>query len=488
MTSVQNLRLRLSGNSVLLVLFALIIGFSSCDAFRKAQTDDNRAEDRKELDEVQGEGRYNPETGEYEPSTSINSEVDTVNWTVDPDEAPPIGSDATPVDESVDPVTGEPLDEGSGQKLSKYRVAVLLPFFTNRFTDGDNIDNASLSAINFYGGMKIAFEELSRQGLDIEATIHDTKGSETTTATLMASPEVNNAHLIIGPFRKNNIRLAAEKAKALRTPFVSPISASSGVTKDNPYFIQVSPYLQTHCQAITRHAKERYRTDQIVLVARNKKAEISRFDYFQQENKKIEGSDDAKPFQEYIITGEEMNFDDIDVSPYLNDNDTTVFIVPSFSNKNFIYGLLLQIYNTKGDSEVVIYGLPQWMGFEPPSYDYYELLNLHVSSANYVDEDMEEVKNFQRKYFEKYGTIPNDKAYSGYDVTMYFGKMLDKYGTKFQEKIDVEQAAYLNSTFEFIREVPLAAALQEDFSKTNLYENKHVYILKFDDYMFKKAE
>jgi hypothetical protein len=183
-----------------------------------------------------------------------------------------------------------------------------------------------------------------------------------------------------------------------------------------------------------------------------------------------------------------MDFEEIDITPYLIEGDTTVFVVPSFSSKIFVYGLLLRIYNTKGDHPVVVYGFPQWMEFEPPSYDYYELLNLHVTSANFVDTDTDEVKNFKRKYFESYGTIPNDKSFSGYDIMMYFGMMMDKYGTKFQEKIDVESKAYLNTKFEFIREVPLAAALQEDFSKTNLYENKHVYILKFKDYYFQMAD
>lgn len=493
MTLVQNLRLPLNGNRAFFILVLMLFGMSSCEMFRKAQTDDDVVvEEKTELDEVQGSGVYNPETGKYEPSKMPNSKMDTIKWTENVDTAPPITSDAT---EIANPkTTTNPKNDGPGQKLGSYNVAVMLPFYGNRFAEGTSIDGASVTALNFYGGMKIAFEELQRQGLDINATIHDTKGSESTTESLMTNPDVVNSDLIIGPFRKNNIMIAAEKAKELQTPFVSPLSASSGVAKDNPYFIQVSPYLQTHCQVITKHARSRFNTDQIILVARNKKAEISRFDYFQKENQNIEGSENAERFQEYIITtgsGEdEMNFDEIDVSPYLKEGgDTTVFIVPSFSNKNFIYGLMLQIYNTtKGKNPVVIYGMPQWMDFEPPSYDYYELLNLHVSSADYVNLENQDVKNFRRKFFDRYGTIPDARAFSGYDIMMYFGKMIDKYGTKFQENIDVERDAYLNTKFEFVREVPLSAALNEDFTKTNLYENKHVFILKFKDYIFQNAD
>ena len=488
MTSVQNLRLPLSGNKIMLFFAISLLGFSSCDMFKKAQTGDDVVEEEKtELDEVHGQSTYNPETGEYEPTTTVNSEVDTVVWQVDIDDTPPITSDAT---EDANPDGTDPNgnDDGPGKLLDSYNVAVLLPFYTNRYRDGGSVDNASLSAINFYGGMQIAFEELSREGLNIKASIHDTKGSESTVEALMNSEAIAKADLIIGPFRKNNIILAGQKAKELQTPFVSPLSASSAVAKDNPYFIQVKPYLQTHCQAITQHARKRFKPEQIVLVSRNKNAEISRFKYFQDENKKIEGSDFAPRFKEYIIDAEEMDFDEIDIEPYLTEGDTTVFIVPSFSNKNFIYGLLLKIYNAKKDKPVIVYGMPQWMDFEPPSYDYYELLNLHVSSANFIDPTKTEIKDFKQNYYNKYGTIPNDKAYSGYDVMMYFGKMIDKHGTKFQESIDRERTEYLNTKFEFVREVPLSAALQEDFSQTNLYENKHVYILKFKDYYFQHTK
>ena len=473
MTSVQNLRLLLSGNRIFLFLMIILFGLSSCEMFRKAQTDDHVAkEDKTELDVVHGQGTYNPETGQYEPSTAVTNEVDTVKWTTDPNQVPPITSDETeianPKTDPNDPYGGK--EDGPGKKLGTYNVAVMLPFFTNRFNDGGTIDNASLQALNFYGGMKLAFDELSRQGVDIKATVHDTKGSESTVEALMSSADVAKADLIIGPFRKNNIIVAGERAKLLRIPFVSPLSASSSVAQDNPYFIQVNPYLQTHCQAITQHVRKRFKPEQVVLIARNKSAEISRFKYFQDENKEIEGNNFAKRFKEYIITSEEMDFEKIDITPYLVEGDTTVFIVPSFSNKNFIYGLLLRIYNSKGNNPVVVYGLPQWMGFEPPSYDYYELLNLHVSSANYIDIKREEVKNFKQRYFDKYGTIPSDHAYSGYDVMMYFGKMIEKHGTKFQEKIDAEREEFLHTKFEFVREVPLSAALQEDFSKTNLYE------------------
>ena len=122
----------------------------------------------------------------------------------------------------------------------------------------------------------MAFDELSAEGKKFNVTVHDTKGSEAVTTELMNSSAVESAHLIVGPVRKNNVSVASKLAKEKAIPMVSPLSPSSGVASDNPYFVQVNPYLRTHCQAIINHARDRYSADKLVLVVRNKQAEISR--------------------------------------------------------------------------------------------------------------------------------------------------------------------------------------------------------------------
>ena len=281
-------------------------------------------------------------------------------------------------------------------------------------------------------------------------------------------------------------------AKQNRTPLISPLSPSSNVASDNPYFIQVSPYLNSHCQAITKHARQRYAADKIVLVVRNKKAEISRLKYFQESNQAFEGTEDTKRLMEFIVTDESADFNEMDVAPYLKDGDTTVFIVPSWSNESFIYSLLRKIQVAKVEqgieNEVVVYGMPQWMGYERISYDYYEQLNVHISNASFADPSSEKVKKFKKDFYSKYGAVPELEAFIGYDVMLYFGRMMAKHGTYFQDRLDIEEAAYLQTKFDIVREVPMSAVLEEDYSKTNLFENKYVNILKFKDYYFQLDE
>ena len=159
----------------------------------------------------------------------------------------------------------------------------------------------------------------------------------------LPDPNSFNTHLIIGPYRKENIRLVADFAKRNDITHISPHSASSNLTKNNANYIQVSPTLQTHCKAITQHVRTKYRPDQVVLLVRDKPAEKARFAYFQEENYRIEGHRaDSIAFREIVVEEGDDNFRKVNLTNLIQPGDTTVFIIPSWSNGKlylFFFGL-----------------------------------------------------------------------------------------------------------------------------------------------------
>ncbi|MEO1627743.1 MAG: ABC transporter substrate-binding protein, partial [Bacteroidota bacterium] len=328
--------------------------------------------------------------------------------------------------------------------------------------------------------------ELSQQGIQLKLDVVDTKASEDEIRRLIDGSALSDAHMIVGPVRSSNLKLVGEYARSNFKPLVSPISPSMSAASNNPYYIQVSPSLRAHCDAITRHAKERYRSDQIVLVCRNKKAEINRLRYFQQTNYMIEGSTLADRLTEFIVTDLSADFNEMDVAPYIKEGDTTVFVIPSWSNESFVYSFLRKVNLAKGNNQVVIYGMPQWMRFERISYDYFEQLNVHVSSANYVDQESPGIQRFRRSFFERYHMLPTENAYKGYDVMKFFGQMIHRYGTRFQDVIDQQTFTGANFQYKFER-IPESDATPESGANIDHIENTSVDILKFEDYYFQPA-
>lgn len=483
-----NHRQLLNGNKLWILILFFSFSFASCDMFKKVQKEEPQTtKTGEELEEIQGTLRYNPKTGEYEPVTEVTQKMDTINWTVtDPEEEPPIttsGGVFTPGNEDPTPNTN-----GETEFRDAYNVAVLLPFLSNRFDQiTGEADDKSMLALNFYYGAKMAFDVLSREGVKLNVSTFDTKATEEETSTLLTRPELNEADLIIGPVRKTALVRTADFALKKGITQVSPFSPSTTITQQNPYFVQIAPSLESHCNAITKHVLDRFSSEQVVLVSRNKSAEVKRLKFFQDANYAI-GGRGSRSFDEFVVMDNSADFGEMDVAPHIREGDTTVFIVPSWSNESFVYSFLRQVKVAKGRNPVVVYGMPQWMEFQRISYDYYEELNLHVSSANYIDTDTQEARDFRRNFYNTYGMVPSEEAYSGYDVMLLLGRSLKRDGTMFQKQLDRQNRKALATTFQFEPIVSQAGIATEDFTKIDRFENKFVHILKFEDYYFQLAD
>jgi hypothetical protein len=432
---------------------------------------------------------YNPKTGRYEFPTEVTGEMDTVQWT-DAGAAAndPIGSDSTQYLEGEpgipDPNAG---NNGTGI-LATYNVAIMIPFNADKVnTLEGGIHSSSIPSLHFYGGAKLALDELAKEGANFNVSVMDTKRSETETSSILNRSALLNAHLIIGPYSSKPLEKVANFAKANQKTLISPVNTSRNITTENPFYLQANPSLQSHCEAIMKHALRQYSADQIVLVVRDKRAEVNRLKYFQDTYKLISGIG-AAPLREYRIDPVvAQEFGELELSPYIKEDQTTVFIVPSYSNETFVSNLMRQVEIAKGRNEVVMYGMPRWMEFERISLDYFENLQLHVSSANFVDKENLKIKEFMIKFYESYGSLPKEDAFQGYDLTLYTGRQLMKHGVNFKDVIDTEGAQMLSIKFEFERLVTPEDAANERFDKIDYIENKYVNILKFEDYHFQKV-
>lgn len=491
MISVQNHRQPSSGNKFFWLLLCLLPLFTSCELFQKAQTTSSTDDEEEEIDPIQGRRVYDSETGEYVVIEEAVTEVmDTIIWEdIPPSSDPPITSETDLTDQS-NPVEVLRIDNFGSEVLSSYNVSILLPFLTDQFNETSaTLPRNADWAVNFYAGAKMALDELSSEGVVLNVNVMDSKADPSSVNRLLRSNEqLLNSHMIIGPRFKDNVSMVSEYAKRYDKVLVSPYTAVTNVTNRNPNYIQVNPSLQTHCEAITRHALQRYRPDQIVLVCRDQPTEVAMLQYFQEEFFRIAGTRDTTQLQEFIISDASVDLENIDVLPFVELADTTVFIVPSGTNENFVYSFLRKVDIARDENtHIAVYGLPQWLRFLRMDYAYYERLNVHISSSSYLDPLSPDVQFFKRRFYDRFGIVPADEAFTGYDIMLYFGRMLNKYGTKFQYSIDREMERGLHTRFEFDKVVIPTVIAQENLP-VERFENQYVNILRFRDYQFQLAE
>ena len=498
MTSVQNRPLLLSGNNIFALALALLL-FASCDMFAPIQTTqpggDNKEEEEEDLGEVRGGRVYNPDTGEYEDAESVmTEEMVTVKWEEVPtSEYEPIGSDRTTPIDTEDPIDSEDEAGDNPDLRENYNVALMLPFLTNRFTTEDTeINKSSKWAIQFYAGAKVAFDKLEEEGINLTVSVMDTEANPNTVGGLLQDPAVQSADLIMGSVQKSCAQRIANHAKTRQVPFVSPYIASQGIAKENPYYIQVKPTLPTHLEVLVKHVIDNNTKENIVLIRREDEKEAAIMQYLQQLHEDIAGSEYTTPLSEAIISDETATLENFDIEPILKPSRKTVFVVTSWEDKAFVNSFLQKAFNAVREKahEVTVYGMPQWSNFRGMDYEYYEKLNLHISSEQYVDSYAADVREFKKAYFDKYGETPTIEAFRGYDDMLYFGRMLQKHGVNFHEHFGEEQADMFHTRFELtpVTEVTTDAFGQEEYGPVERFENQFVYILEFDNYHFQPAK
>ncbi len=482
MISVQNHHQLSSGNRILILVFLVILIFPSCDIFKPAQSS---SKDDIVLDPITGKRKkYNKKTKKYELIDVPIEKVDTVTWRTPTAGLPPVkaipNSDASST--TTVETEGESIPESTN--LDVYNVGIFLPFLTSR--SAGTISSKSKLALQFYAGVKMAISDLQNKNINLNVKVFDTNANPTKVNEILANPEMQSMNLILGPVKKKNVKIVAEFGKAFKIPVVSPISPSKNGTK-NPYLVQVNPSFKKHSQAIMRHILKDNDADQVVLLVRDTPKEKRRLKYFQDARFEIAKTTDITPMKEMIVSSLSSEWTNVNFEGYLNTDKKTIFVIPSWDNEGFVNAMVRVLRIAKNTNELAVYGMPQWMKFKKISYDYFESLNVHLSSANYIDVENPKIISFRKRFFRLYDDIPTKYAYQGYDDMMFFGEMLQKHGTQFQVELDHESDENLHTQFHFTPAVG-SDALDSETYDIDYYENEFVYILEFQDFHYQIAD
>lgn len=491
MISAPNHLPRLNGSryNLLFIFIGLLFFSSGCELFRKVPKSERQGKgDGENLEVIEGRRVFNKTTGKWEYTTRVDEPMDTVQWTFLPENDSDISS-------SEETRKMEEAARRLKEKKTDFKIAYLLPFLSNRFNPLDiNLDPRSELFLQFYEGARLALDSFhhANHSVNLEIFTYDTQASPTKVTEILKRPELQEMDLIIGPYRSVNIAKVADFTRQHQQIMISPFSSEGNQTTNNPRFIQFTPSLKAHSRAMMQDIHEQFPDKRVVVVIRDKADELSRVPFFREAALLASTNPTfADSIRTLIVSAEDEDFsrevkeNEPDVlEPYLVEGDTTVFVVPSWSNESFVYSFLRKLHIVRGDNPVVVYGMPQWQQFELVSYDYYEKLNVRISSAQYIDKKRPEVREFNRLFLEKYGALPIFEAYLGFDVTAFMVEALEAYGSEFIEELDQLHYTGLQNDLHFERVAPEDPNVEMNPDQYDYQENTHVNILEFKNYQF----
>lgn len=446
MISVQNLLRQLNGSKYLLFFLMGVIVLGSCSPSKKVINTTNRNDVSKSK---------NRDNNRKVP-------VDTVRWTEVPEnEIPPIVSKDGP--EII--------------KKSIYNIAVGLPFESASFTPEETSDRF----VQFYAGLQMAMDVLESEGVNIDLTIIDTEGREKILKEKLENLKNLDIDLLIGPYERNCLSLAAEWALEHKTPMVSPWVASNRITKENPFYIQLRPSVRDHYDAIVQEVLKKYDPDQVIVLKRYDGKDDAKVKYIQDYAAALLGKEDGVPFREFGIEEDSLIHGETYMMDLISTEKPSVFISQNylFEEDEYVYNTLRKLSAVKGENEVFVYGMPIILDIDKINFSLYKLLNVNVARFRYIDTQSEDIKQFRTDFFARYKSLPSEEAYFGYDVGYFFGNALNKFGTQFNQFLDQEDDIPLLGSRYDIQKTFVDDVVSDDYKDVNFLANKYVEIVRF---------
>lgn len=335
----------------------------------------------------------------------------------------------------------------SAKKVEIRSVALLLPFHLDRINprsaDLKELRKADL-AIDFYQGVKLALDSLSKEGYNFKLQVFDSQEDELHLVNLARAKSVLNNELIIGPVFPESIKIFSELADLQHKLEVSPLAAADPEQFKNPNLVSITNNIGQHGRKVAEFINRNYKPENVNLILINTRS-----------------SDDDKfaaPFKGYLTELSKNKFiikerpNSIGLEEDLSKSKTNLVIIASAS-RDFVLPTIDRLYKiSQSGSKIEVFGHPYWVKAQFLNAEKMQWLNTRITSSYYIDYKSSRVKSFIARYLKDYGTDPSEYAFKGFDNGYYFGRLLALYGDKYAEHLTEGQYEGLHNNFRFVKD------------------------------------
>ncbi len=460
MISAQNHQRLLSGSRLLVYCLFCGLLFFACGSTKEIK---NRSQSTKKA------------TRPLSEITKKNQKaiIDTVQWVMsDENITPPITkSDDTPI-----------------SKKAVYNVTLFIPFSANDFKSRKVLESRNGERFaNYYAGLKMALEESTdRISSTFNINVVDSKDQDI--QSKLRTSNSKNADIIIGPYDRDQLKEVIKFGKENDIVVVSPWQALHS-DNINPNYVQLRPNLKDYYAKILSTCIQRNNPKEIMILTREgDKRDKKRLNSLQNMIKELELLPNGESLAELELNVDSLNMGESAYDSIFYDMNKSVFVIPNWSSKDesFVYNALRRLSVERGLNNVEVFGMPILLESERIDFDFFKTLNLHTVRWKFVDTKSFDVKNFRKKFLEKYQSIPTNDALDGYDMMHFLTTHIDRYGKYFQHQPMIEQE-YLQTDFHLLQEGDDTIEFSDNSDQSGRYfVNKHLDVVRFNGRSFER--
>lgn len=348
-------------------------------------------------------------------------------------------------------------ERSKNSKKDSYNVAVLFPFQPDALVPEKPRNNQY--ALDMYAGIKMAAEELTVQGVPVSVFAYDIGNDGNKMMELVNSPEFASMDILIGPLYSASNKVAVAFANQNNIALINPISNNSQLLQNNPsaYLLQPSVEMQA-LQAAEYTIRNFSPSSAAIIYGPTAKDSIMAHTYqkqFQAKGGKI------NLFKKFLQT------DVAQLSQTISslDEKNTGHIFVSTDNQNIVVNLISAL--EQKFSKLPIVTLSNWLNLKMISFEQFERRNVHFISPEYIEYASDTVKAFRSEYIKRRNIVPSIFSYQGYDMMLFFGKLLGEHGTFFHQALH--------------QQPPVRGKILSGYNYQGSNDNQYIPLIKFQN-------
>ena len=324
-------------------------------------------------------------------------------------------------------------------KKTGINVAVLFPFKIDDFLI-EQRDRNNQFAYDLYDGMKMAQTQLLQEGITLNLTTFDAGNDIKTTADILNSVSFQQSDLVFGPLYSETAKLVADYAETNKKYLILPTAVTNEVLNNRKNTFLTHSTFETQASEIFDFMKIQNATypkkiaifynptrrDSLLASAFRTKALASGFQVldYRKTREKIDSTStiDERNRPSYVFVSSTNDNDGNKVSAMLSKKRLSVPMAVTSSAFDWNKTSMSSISNR----------------------------NMFLVGNDFIDQNKQQVRDFQKIYVTKRNTIPSVYVMQGYDMMLFYGRMFQKYKTNLNVGLSMQKYdEYLLQGFDY---------------------------------------
>ena len=377
-----------------------------------------------------------------------------------------IPSRALPINHSVEkpietPKESKPLPVVGGGKKSEYTISLMLPFYSG-VADSllDDKDRKYRDvAINLYRGMQMASDSLKAMGFIGDVYVNDVTDAASTAKRALDKSETKKADIIFGPVYKEAIASVKTFSETSGSHIVIPVPQSNKTLLSCQNISKACPSDASQWEYMGRYIAQHHANDNVILINSIDVDDVKQVQVFSDSYLSTKG-DSVK-----IVRSNSGSISAL--SGLLSKTKKNIIVMPTNEKK-----LINAMFDLIKTSDAIVYGYDEWETMEGISADNRNKFKIHFPKAIFLDYASQSDQRWIETYRRKFKSEPTDFSALGYDMMLYYGQGLMKFGRDFPNHFSEIQAKGMVATgFDFIKT-----------GDESGFENRFSIILKTEDF------